>query len=74
MKKFLFISSILLLGSYYSFSQNVGIGTTTPAYKLDVKNGSINTDSLYRIGGLPVLSIPGTERICWQAKRIDQYW
>jgi hypothetical protein len=30
---------------------------------LDVKNGSINTDSLYRIGGLPVLSIPGTGNV-----------
>jgi trimeric autotransporter adhesin len=40
----------------YAFSQNVGIGTTTPAFKLDVKNGSINTDSVYRIGGSRVLS------------------
>jgi trimeric autotransporter adhesin len=38
------------------YSQNVGIGTTTPAFKLDVKNGSINTDSVYRIGGSRVLS------------------
>src|SRR6476659_9273433 len=59
MKKPLFISSILLLGFYYSFSQNVGIGTNTPAYKLDVKIGSINTDSLYRISSFPVLGIPG---------------
>ena len=33
----------------------MGIGTTTPAFKLDVKGGSINTDSSYRIGGLAVL-------------------
>jgi hypothetical protein len=46
-----------------SFSQNVGIGTTTPAYKLDVKTGSINTDSLYRIGSFPVLSIPGNANL-----------
>lgn len=39
------------------FSQNVGIGTTTPQYKFDVNGGSINTDSLYRIGGKPVLAI-----------------
>ncbi len=30
-------------------AQNVGIGTATPSFKLDVKNGSINTDSVYRI-------------------------
>jgi trimeric autotransporter adhesin len=40
-----------------TFSQNIGIGTTTPVFKLDVKNGSINTDSVYRIGGSKVLSI-----------------
>ncbi len=39
-----------------AFSQNVGIGTTTPAFKLDIKNGSINTDSVYRIGGYTFLS------------------
>lgn len=33
----------------------VGIGITTPVFKLDVKGGSINTDSLYRIGGNAVL-------------------
>jgi trimeric autotransporter adhesin len=42
-------------------AQNIGIGTATPAYKLDVKNGSINTDSVYRIGGSTVLSVKGTE-------------
>ncbi len=42
-------------------AQNVGIGTTTPSFKLDVKNGSINTDSVYRIGGSTVLSVKGTE-------------
>jgi len=39
----------------------VGIGTTTPAFKLDVKNGSINTDSVYRIAGRTVLSVIGFE-------------
>ena len=38
------------------FAQHVGIGTTTPAFRLDVKNGSINTDSVYRIGGYTFLS------------------
>ena len=42
------------------FSQNVGIGTSGPAYKLDVRNGSINTDSVYRINGGTVLSVKGT--------------
>src|SRR6185436_6421278 len=37
----------------------VGIGTTTPVFKLDVKSGSINTDSVYRIGGNTVLSVKG---------------
>ncbi len=38
---------------------NTGIGTNIPAFKLDVKNGSINTDSVYRIGGTTVLSAKG---------------
>lgn len=33
----------------------IAIGNFTPAFKLDVKGGSINTDSLYRIGGNAVL-------------------
>jgi trimeric autotransporter adhesin len=37
-------------------SQNVGIGTDTPAHKLDVRGGSINTDSVYRIQGITVVS------------------
>lgn len=41
----------------------IGIGITTPVFKLDVKGGSINTDSLYRIGGSAVLSIKGPENI-----------
>lgn len=39
-------------------SGKVGIGNTSPAFKLDVK-GSINTDSLYRIGSNPVISSIG---------------
>lgn len=37
----------------------VGIGTSSPVFKLDVKGGSINTDSVYRIGGITVLSVKG---------------
>jgi len=37
----------------------IGIGNFTPVYKLDVKGGSINTDSVYRIGGNIVLSVMG---------------
>jgi len=33
----------------------VGIGNFSPVFRLDVKGGSINTDSLYRISGVPVL-------------------
>jgi len=40
-------------------AQNVGIGISTPVYKLDVRNGSINTDSVYRIDGNTVLSVKG---------------
>jgi trimeric autotransporter adhesin len=43
-----------------AFCQYVGIGTTAPAFKLDVKDGSINTDSVYRIGGSTVLSTKGS--------------
>ena len=43
------------------YSQNVGIGISNPMFKLDVRNGSINTDSVYRIGGGSVLSIKGNE-------------
>ncbi len=38
----------------------VGIGTTSPLWKLDVRSGSISTDSVYRIRGNTVLSINGT--------------
>ncbi len=34
----------------------VAIGSHTPVFKLDVKGGSITTDSLYRIAGVPVIS------------------
>ncbi len=33
-----------------------GLGITAPVFKLDVKGGSINTDSVYRISGRQVLS------------------
>jgi hypothetical protein len=57
--KSLFMAA-LLLGATSAIAQNVGIGTTTPVFKLDVRVGSINTDSLYRINHLPVLSTKGT--------------
>jgi hypothetical protein len=37
----------------------VGIGNAAPVFKLDVKNGSINTDSVYRIAGDVALSEKG---------------
>jgi hypothetical protein len=42
---------------YYN-TGNIGIGTTTPGYSLDV-TGSINTDSVYRIGGNTVVANRG---------------
>jgi trimeric autotransporter adhesin len=59
MKKLLIII-LSIQAVYYSMAQKVGIGTNTPAFKLDVKGGSINTDSLYRIGGNTVMSVKGT--------------
>ncbi len=58
MKK-IFLILIAAFAVSKSFSQNVGIGTTTPAFKLDVRSGSINTDSLYRISDIPVISVKG---------------
>ena len=44
--------------------QNVGIGTNTPAYKLDVKGHiNISKDSVFRINKEPVLSSPGNYNI-----------
>src|SRR5579863_9982552 len=42
----------------YQTGGKVGVGTTTPAYALDV-NGYINTDAVYSIGGSIVLAEPG---------------
>ena len=39
-----------------STTSQVGIGTTSPGYKLDVSGGDINTDSVYRVNGTEVLS------------------
>jgi trimeric autotransporter adhesin len=44
-----------LLVSLIASAQNIGINKPTPLFKLDV-NGSINTDSFYRIQGQRVLS------------------
>jgi len=46
----------------YHETGNVGIGTMSPAAKLDV-NGDINSDSLYKIAGNTVLSVTGIENI-----------
>ncbi|MEP7168354.1 MAG: tail fiber domain-containing protein [Bacteroidota bacterium] len=41
----------------------VGVGNFAPVFKLDVKGGSINTDSVYRIGGNTVLSVKGNQNV-----------
>ena len=41
---------------FVSPTGKVGIANQTPVWRLDVKSGSINTDSLYRINGISVLS------------------
>src|SRR6478752_962437 len=38
----------------------VGIGLSSPVFKLDVKGGSINTDSVYRMSGSQVLMAKGS--------------
>jgi hypothetical protein len=55
MKHFIHAVAVLFI-SINTLAQNVGIGTPTPAFKLDVRNGSINTDSVYRIGGFTFIS------------------
>src|SRR5437870_3534996 len=41
----------------------VGIGTTLPDYALDINGGSINTSLDYRIAGITVLSISGSNNL-----------
>lgn len=57
MKKLL--SLLLVFSTIVCAAQNAGIGITNPAFKLDVRNGSINTDSLFRINSFGVLSVKG---------------
>jgi hypothetical protein len=47
---------------YSGVPGNVGIGTSSPATKLDV-GGTVNTDSVYQIDGQTVLSTQGDEVI-----------
>ena len=56
MKKIILLFTVFLFTTAL-VAQNVGIGTMAPAFKLDVSGGSINTDSLYRIGGSAVLAV-----------------
>lgn len=53
----------MILISAVGFSQNVGIGTNNPAWKLDVKNGSIITDSVYRIKGYTVIDFKNPDNM-----------
>jgi len=43
-------------------ADSVGIGTSTPSAKLDL-SGDININSVYKIGGTTVLSVPDTENV-----------
>lgn len=40
-------------------SGKIGVGLASPVWKFDVKGGSINTDSSYRIGGSQVIGLNG---------------
>ena len=60
-KKHLLVPLAILFFSAAS-AQNIGIGTTSPAYRLDVR-GSINTDSFYRIGGQRILQLRGGSNV-----------
>jgi hypothetical protein len=51
MKRSYIITGIAILFSFNSFAQNVGIGTTTPAEKLDV-NGNINVTGTIKTNGV----------------------
>lgn len=50
----------------YDNATNVGVGFTSPSYKLDV-NGDMNilSSGAYRIGGSSVFRIPGTANSCF---------
>ena len=52
-------------GGFLSISANgnIGISKFDPAFKLDVANGSINTDSVYRIGTHTILSVTGNGNV-----------
>jgi hypothetical protein len=51
-------SSSLTNSKLYQADGNVGVGTTSPSYPIDV-NGDINTSTVIRIAGAQVLGLPG---------------
>ena len=69
--KHLLLSLCIFILRQQPLAQNVGIGTTTPAFKLDVKNGSINTDSVYRIGSVSFLDAKGGNVLVGAGDRVN---
>jgi hypothetical protein len=59
-----FLSTIL--GSNANFTGNVGVGTTTPGYKLDVVGGAIRVSSqAFNVGGYRLDSYPSANSRNW---------
>jgi hypothetical protein len=54
------VEALRVLAGQGSTGGNVGIGTSTPTFPLDVA-GDVNTTSQYDLAGTPILQAPGTQ-------------